>query len=102
MTVVVEPLRAVWQAHRGRVLAHVAVIGRALTALGEHRLGEAEREPAQRAAHMLAGSVGTFGFMRASAAAAALDRALDHPQASDAPELTTLLTTLHEDVMDDD
>lgn len=102
MTVVAEPLRAVWQAHSGGVLAHIAVIGGALSALGEGRLGEAEREQAQRAAHMLAGSLGTFGFVRASPVAAALDRALKRATASDAPDLKTLLATLHEEVLDDD
>ncbi len=102
MTVVAEPLRAVWLAHRGGVLAHIAVIGAALSALGEGRLGDAERKQAQRAAHMLAGSLGTFGFVRASPAAAALDRALDRPGPSDTPALETLLATLHEEVLNND
>jgi chemotaxis protein histidine kinase CheA len=101
MSTVIEPLRAVWQAQFSRVLDRVDAIERALVALRDDQLEEPGRAEAQRAAHMLAGSVGTFGFTAASGAAAALDRGLDHPTAADATALCRFLTTLRDGVQDD-
>ena len=53
------------------MLEHVVLIEGAVAALSSAELGEQLRGEAQRSAHMLAGSVGTFGFARASEAAPA-------------------------------
>jgi diguanylate cyclase (GGDEF)-like protein len=66
-------LQVVWDRHRDEVLDQVSVIERAQAALSAGQLDEPLRLQAKRAAHMLAGSVGMFGFMRASALARELE-----------------------------
>jgi diguanylate cyclase (GGDEF)-like protein len=64
-----DTLQFVWEHHRAETLESVGVIERALARLSGGELDEELRREAGRAAHMLAGSVGTFGFMDASALA---------------------------------
>ncbi|HEY2201414.1 MAG TPA: response regulator, partial [Solirubrobacteraceae bacterium] len=85
-----EALRAVWEAHRGDVLQHVSLIERAASALAAGELDEQLRDNAKRAAHMLAGSIGTFGFLSASEAARELERELSGP----VPQLTRISALL--------
>jgi diguanylate cyclase (GGDEF)-like protein len=68
-----DALRSLWERHRGAVLEQVAVIERAVTSLIDGGLEEQARADAQREAHKLAGSVGTFGFDRASERARELE-----------------------------
>lgn len=65
---------AIWTRSRGRALARVAVLEEAVAALVEESLSKEQQEAAEREAHRLAGSVGTFGFSRASAAARQLEQ----------------------------
>lgn len=74
-------IRALWTRVRPSMLARVDVIDRAVVAHLEGRLDEAARADAQRAAHQLAGSAGTFGAADASRIARALELAL-----ADGPE----------------
>jgi diguanylate cyclase (GGDEF)-like protein len=59
-------IAAIWEKSRDDVLARVTMLEEAVAALMENRLTEAERRSAERDAHRLAGSAGTFGFVRAS------------------------------------
>jgi HPt (histidine-containing phosphotransfer) domain-containing protein len=72
----VETLRSVWERQRGHVSERIGVVERAIVALGEDRLDAQFRGEAERAAHMLAGSVGMFGFVDASDAARELESEL--------------------------
>jgi diguanylate cyclase (GGDEF)-like protein len=57
---------AIWHRVHETELRRVATIEAAIVSLLEDRLDEAERAAAEREAHKLAGSAGTFGFHRAS------------------------------------
>lgn len=87
----VDELRSVWEHQQGRVNARIEVIEGAIASLTDGHLGAELRCDAQRAAHTLAGSLGTFGFIGASEAAAALDLELAHPAPDRAPLLSALL-----------
>jgi chemotaxis protein histidine kinase CheA len=70
-------LESVWSEHETTTFERVALVEHAIERLIAGDLPEHEREQARRAAHMLAGSVGMFGFERSSVAALALEAALD-------------------------
>ncbi len=84
-------LRSVWGHQRGRVHDRIAVIEHAIAALADDSLDADLRREAERAAHMLAGSVGMFGFVGASDAARSLELELVHPTPDRAPQLSALL-----------
>jgi diguanylate cyclase (GGDEF)-like protein len=86
-----DALRAIWQKHRAGVLERVGLIERAVSALTESELDEQLRVQAHRAAHSLIGSVGTFGFIRASEAARELELALAEPAPAHAPAMSMLI-----------
>jgi len=67
---------AIWRRVHESELRRVAVIEAAIGSLIEGRLGEPERAAAERDAHKLAGSAGTFGFHRASELARELEMLL--------------------------
>src|SRR5215218_6151488 len=56
----------IWEKFRGATLARVATLEEAVLALLGNGLEAEERRNAEREAHKLAGSVGTFGFARGS------------------------------------
>jgi len=93
-----DTLRAVWDEHRVEVLERVALIERAVAALSAAELDEQSRGGAQRAAHMLAGSVGTFGFTRASEAGRAIESELADPTPERAPTLFTLIAVMRDEL----
>jgi chemotaxis protein histidine kinase CheA len=66
-------LQTVWNDHESLVMERVALLEGAVAQLIAGELAEREREQARRAAHMLAGSVGMFGYERSSEAALALE-----------------------------
>ena len=70
------------------------MVEQALVALGQNHLESELRTDAQRAAHMLAGSIGMFGFIDASEAA----RELESKLAQAPPDQTTALLALLERV----
>jgi Hpt domain len=90
----VDELRLVWEHQRGWVDSRIAVIEHALAALADGRLDADLRGDAERAAHTLAGSVGTFGFIRACKAARRLELELAHPTPERAPALSALLASV--------
>lgn len=94
-----DVLHAVWNESEGAIAARVALIERAVEQLIDDQLGETEREQARRAAHMLAGALGIFGFERAGTAALCLEAQLergDRPGPERARLLREELGVLHE------
>ena len=88
-------LARLWATHRAEVDARLATIDAAVEQCDDGALGDESRATATRAAHQLAGTVGTFGFAEASEHAAALERRLaDPPGQIDAPGLAALMTAL--------
>ena len=63
---VATEVQALWGRFQGQMLARVETIEEALAALIEARLDDELRRRAERDAHRLAGSAGTFGRQRAS------------------------------------
>jgi HPt (histidine-containing phosphotransfer) domain-containing protein len=84
-------LRVVWDEHLPEALMRLRLIERAITALARTELGEQLRGEAQKSAHMLSGSLGMFGFGRASDAAYALELELVTPAQERAPRLSRLV-----------
>lgn len=66
-------IAAIWTRRRESVLVRVGILEDAVAALIENRLSDESRRSAEREAHRLAGSAGTFGFHRASQAARQLE-----------------------------
>ena len=93
-----DALRSVWTRQQGRIHARIALIERAVTALAEDRLDAALRADAERAAHMLAGSLGMFGFSGAADAAHELEAELAHPTPNRTAALPALLLRLRSGV----
>ena len=93
-----EALHAIWQKHRAGVLERVSLIENAVRALIAGELDEQLRVQAQRAAHSLIGSVGTFGFIGASEAARKLELELADPVAARAPAMLTLIAMVHREL----
>ncbi|HEX3693509.1 MAG TPA: Hpt domain-containing protein [Solirubrobacteraceae bacterium] len=73
----IELLRSVWNEQRPVLFRRVETIEQAATALEHDRLGEQLRSDAQRAAHMLAGSLAIFGLTDAGEAARELELVLE-------------------------
>ena len=68
---------AIWTRSRDAIMSRVDLIEAAATSLVAASLTESDRLEAQRAAHRLAGTVGTFGFHTASSLARDIEIALD-------------------------
>jgi HPt (histidine-containing phosphotransfer) domain-containing protein len=94
----VDALRSVWERQYERVSERIGVVEQALAALGEGRLDAELRGDAERAAHMLAGSVGMFGFVDASDAARELESELLRATPDCTPVLLALLGRLREGI----
>jgi HPt (histidine-containing phosphotransfer) domain-containing protein len=94
----VDALRSVWRHQQHRVNERIGLIERAVAELADGRLGSDLRSEAERAAHMLAGSLGMFGFIPAADAARRLERELAHPTIDRAPALSVLLAKVRDGV----
>jgi diguanylate cyclase (GGDEF)-like protein len=81
----------VWDEHRPGLLEKADVIERALAVLHTTPLEDPLRREAQRAAHMLSGSLGMFGFTRESEAAHELEQELARAAPAPAQTLSTLM-----------
>jgi HPt (histidine-containing phosphotransfer) domain-containing protein len=90
----VDLLRAVWSEHQPLLVERIEVIERATSALEEDQLSEQLRAEAERAAHMLAGSLGIFGSQTASDVARDLELALARPAPQRARAVRGLLSRL--------
>jgi HPt (histidine-containing phosphotransfer) domain-containing protein len=86
-----DALRTVWEHQQDRLRERIDTIECATAALANDRLDRELKHEAQRAAHMLAGSVGMFGFVDASLAAREIEIELEHPTPDAAPALSELL-----------
>jgi chemotaxis protein histidine kinase CheA len=73
------------------MLAKVTLIERAVAAMGTAELDEPRLLEARRSAHMLSGSLGMFGFTRASDAARELELQLAGAARARAPALSALV-----------
>ena len=93
-----DALRTIWQEHREGVMERVGLIERAVAALRKAELEEPLRIDAQRAAHLLIGSVGTFGFIRASEVARELELELSDPDPARAQAMEKLLAVVHREL----
>jgi hypothetical protein len=89
---------SIWEQQRHRVDDRIDTIERATRALADAKLNAELRARAERAAHMLAGSVGMFGFNHAATAAGLLEHGFSHPTPARAPELRALLDTIRRDI----
>jgi HPt (histidine-containing phosphotransfer) domain-containing protein len=93
-----EALNSVWSHQHTRVDQRIDVIETAVTAVENGALDEELREDALRAAHMLAGSLGTFGFLSASDAARELESELRHASPAGVSVLVELVRRLRNGV----
>jgi diguanylate cyclase (GGDEF)-like protein len=95
-------LEQIWQRHRSEALAHVSVIEEALAALSTRKLDDQLHSLAKRAAHQLAGTVGTFGFTRASEVARELEHELDKAVPARLATMTWLVAVLRRELDEDE
>jgi HPt (histidine-containing phosphotransfer) domain-containing protein len=91
-------LGSVWRRHEQQVAHRLDAIERALIALGSGALEPRERMQGVRAAHVLAGSVGTFGLEAASTSALLIEHELEHPSPSRAPAMIALLDQMRSEL----
>lgn len=93
-----DVLDAIWTRHRGEVMARLDAIERAVARDADPGL----RSEGWRAAHQLAGTLGTFGFTRGTDLARQLEARLGEPEAGApdpyAPDLRTLARGLRSEV----
>jgi diguanylate cyclase (GGDEF)-like protein len=93
-----DTLRTIWRDHRAEILERVGLIERAVMALAAAELDERLRVEAQRAAHSLIGSVGTFGFIGASEAARKLELEFVAPVPARAPAMSMLIADVYREL----
>jgi PleD family two-component response regulator len=91
-------LAAIWQEHRAGVLERVTSLEAAVSALDAGALDSEQCAQARHSAHMLVGSVGTFGFMRGSEVARRLEHELLEPAIEQAPALLALIAELRDEL----
>lgn len=95
-------IAALWLRQRGEMLRRVEVISTAVAALDDGGLAPDQREEAERAAHKIAGSAGSFGFADASLNAREIELALrDQIGGIDAGRLAELVARLERDFAHD-
>jgi chemotaxis protein histidine kinase CheA len=84
-----------WERWRGEMMRRVGLVADATTALAEGRLDTRRREDAASAAHKIAGTAGSFGFVDASRYAREIETALKSgADGPDAPHLAGLATAI--------
>jgi HPt (histidine-containing phosphotransfer) domain-containing protein len=92
----VDLLQAIWSEQQPLLEERISVIEQAASALDQGRISEQLSSEAERAAHMLAGSIGIFGFSEASQTARDLETALARPSRKQAQTVRKLLWQLRE------
>jgi hypothetical protein len=93
-TPLAQRLPRIWESDSRRLDERLEIIGDAVSALSADRLTNHARADAERAAHMLAGTAGTFGFTRASQNAYVLELEIGHARPADASWLSAVLGEL--------
>jgi len=94
-------LAALWVQHEEAILQRIGVLERAVAALVRGALDEELRSGAQREAHKLAGTLGTFGFIKGSECARELEQIFEVTEAlgpARVPLLSELVVALREEV----
>ncbi|MFL5385731.1 MAG: response regulator [Longimicrobiaceae bacterium] len=94
-------VRQAWERFRGTILQRVDAVEEAAVALLDGGLDEERRRHAEREAHKLAGSVGTFGFAQASRLAREVEIVLQGSQPlgqAQALRLTDLVVALRREL----
>ena len=91
-------IAALWASQRGEMLSRVELLEDAVAALLEGTLDADRRREAERAAHKIAGSAGSFGFPESSRHAKTLEDALSGPAPADTPKLTGVVQALRRDL----
>lgn len=87
-----DAIAALWARQRDEMIRRVDVVEGAIGALLESNLGEEQRAEAERDAHKIAGSAGSFGFPDASTHAREIELTLRRgPELADAPRLSELV-----------
>lgn len=89
-----QMLRVVWERQRHRIDERLALVERTVDLLCQGRHDTARCRDAMAAAHMLAGTVGTFGFIDASVAARELEQEFADPETARPLELSVLVRRL--------
>jgi len=74
-----DAVRAVWIKNRPRIISQIEDLARAVETSARQELSDDARTQARGVAHTLAGSLGTYGFMRASELALEVETALAGP-----------------------
>jgi diguanylate cyclase (GGDEF)-like protein len=93
-----DAIAALWLRQRAEMMRRVDVVDAALTSLRSDSLAEDERDEAERTAHKIAGSAGTFGFATASRCAREIELALRAGVSSEEAErLIDLLAEIRRD-----
>ena len=93
-------LHTVWEQQSERVGRRVDLLEETVDALSRGALDPDLRERGERAAHMLAGSLGMFGFVGGSDAARALEHDLLAPARERVPAMELELRTLRREIRD--
>ncbi len=91
----------VWQRFQPRVSKQITVLEQAIAALNTQTLTPELHQQAMQEAHTLAGSLGTFGFERASQLARMIEQHLqenDHLPTNQIPQLQQTVTTLRQQI----
>ncbi|MBA3655885.1 MAG: response regulator [Gemmatimonadaceae bacterium] len=93
-------LAAVWARFRDSTLARIDILEAAALSILENKLSPDERASAEREAHKLAGSAGTFGFPRSSRIARELEQRLSSRELTpaEAVPLSELIIALRRDL----
>jgi diguanylate cyclase (GGDEF)-like protein len=94
-------LAEIWERHHAAVLEQVTAIEAAVVALMRDELDDERRGRAVREAHKLAGSLGTFGLVRASERSRELELLIGAPEQlspASLPRLSELVVSVRDDV----
>ncbi|MBD2773462.1 response regulator [Iningainema tapete] len=90
----------IWERFKPKYSAHVSVLENAITTLGAGKLTEELRQKAQQEAHLLIGSLASFGFAEASRLARAIEQIFGAgvKQSQDVEHLCKLIVALREEL----
>jgi diguanylate cyclase (GGDEF)-like protein len=96
-------IAGIWEEFKDKIISRVAVLDQATKALLAGRLSDELRQEAQREAHKLAGSLGTFGFCEGSCLAREIEQILAQSRdvagnVSTAVLLSELVAALHREI----
>lgn len=90
----------VWQKFTGRVIEQINILEQAAQGLNQHTLNQGLHFQAEKEAHMLAGSLGTYGFSKGSFFAKEIEQLLKAESTSsiDAAKISSLVQALQQEI----